>query len=295
MKKNNYIRLIIILLTGTSLSLFFSGCTTVAVASPTKVLYVTQEPGKWHKYGPQMAIFKEIATRAGWEVTYWTGAYKDQVKRLETPDFGKGYDAIVYNFCFAAEQNTNACSNTINQTKKNGVPAMHIHCAMHSFKATYRHGVNRELMKDGVKQTKASHNPKLVQEWEKNHPGEDFPAWGDFTGIASIKHGPRKPIVVTAIKKDHPAVARLGEGYTTKNTELYNNFYILDEVVPLAKGEQKINEDKTDTAVVMWECPQGKSKVIGLSLGHDVDDWKFDEFQNMIIDGINYLAENPSN
>ena len=37
----------------------------LAAADKKKVLYVTHEPGRWHKYTPQMAIFKQIAAKAG--------------------------------------------------------------------------------------------------------------------------------------------------------------------------------------------------------------------------------------
>jgi type 1 glutamine amidotransferase len=41
----------------------------------------------------------------------------------------------------------------------------------------------------------------------------------------------------------------------------------------------------------MWTCPQGKSEVLGLTVGHDVNDWTKGPYQNLIIDGVNYLAE----
>ena len=53
---------------------------------------------------------------------------------------------------------------------------------------------------------------------------------------------------------------------------------------PLIRGEQ--GDAK---AVVMWTCPQA----MGLTVGHGVDDWQTATVQNLIIDGVNYLAENP--
>ena len=71
-----------------------------AEEAPKKILYFTHEPGTYHRYTPQLAIFRELAQRAGWELTVNTGDHEAQIKKLRTPDFGKGYDAIVYNFCF---------------------------------------------------------------------------------------------------------------------------------------------------------------------------------------------------
>ncbi|MFP6854451.1 MAG: hypothetical protein VB980_01605, partial [Opitutales bacterium] len=71
-------------------------------------------------------------------------------------------------------------------------------------------------------------------------------------------------------------------------TELYNNIYVLDGVVPLIEGSQG-----NAKAIVMWLCPQGKSQVMGLTVGHDVGDWATDEFRSLITDGVNYLIANP--
>ena len=41
----------------------------------------------------------------------------------------------------------------------------------------------------------------------------------------------------------------------------------------------------------MWLVPQGKSKVLGLSLGHDMGEWEQPEFQSLIGDGVNFLLK----
>ncbi len=252
-----------------------------------KVLYFTHEPGHWHKYGPQKAIFKDIAKKAGWDVTYSSGDHESQIKKLHTKDYGKGYDAIVYNFCFANDSDLESASNLMAQTREHGVPAMLIHCAMHSWWPTYKSGDAGALGSDYQGGAKAE--PELVEAWNKSHPGETFPAWGDFTGIASVRHGPSQPITLTVIAKDHPITKRFpADGFTSGNSELYNNVYKADGVVPLIAGAQ--GDDKT---VVMWICPQGKSQVIGFTFGHSPEDWNTEPFQNLVIDGVNYLIENP--
>ena len=157
---------------------------------------------------------------------------------------------------------------------------MLIHCSMHSWWGTFKNG------KEAVGVSKAKADPKLVAEWKKNHPKEKFPVWGDFTGVASTKHGPKQPIKVEGIKTDHPALKNFKNYTTSAKTELYNNYYITDDTVPLVKGIQGKAE-----AVIMWEAPRGKGKVIGLSLGHSVDDIKDAGFKALVIDGINYLMK----
>ena len=250
-----------------------------------KILYVTHEPGRWHKYTPQKEIFQKIGEKAKWEVTVKTGSMNDQIAWLRTKDFGKGFDAIVYNFCFAASKDLEACHNLMAQTRENGVPAMLIHCSMHSWWVTYKRG------KDPIPdyKGKAKSSKAEIDKWKKDNPDKPYPVWGDFTGVASTGHGPKKPITFKKLK-EHPSTKRLKDGFTTKNTELYNNFYVNDDVTPLVEGIQGKSK-----AIIMWEVPQGKSKVLGLTVGHDMTDWQFEEFHNLIIDGVNYLSENPKN
>ena len=250
-------------------------------AETKRVLYVTHEPGTYHKYTPQLEIFRGIAKRAGWEVTVHTGEHEPQIKRLRTPDFGKGFDAIVYNFCFAGSRDLEAADNLMAQTREHGVPALLIHCSMHSWWATYKNGTAGSLGPNYKGQAKA--DPALVEQWRVAHPDKPFPAWGDFTGVASTRHGPSAPIKMVK-SGDHPATARFPDDFTTGNTELYNNVYVLDAVAPLIHGTQGNNK-----FIVMWTCPQGKSEVMGLTVGHDVNDWTVESYQNLIIDGVNYL------
>ncbi len=250
-----------------------------------KVLYFTHEPGRWHKYTAQLEIFRQIAKKADWELTVMSGQHEPQITKLRTPDFGKGYDAIVYNFCFAKSRDLEAQANLVAQTREHGVPALLIHCAMHSWWPSYKDGKPGAIGPDY--KGKAKGDPKLVAEWRKKHGKKPFPAWGDFTGVASGRHGPKQPIVLQRVGS-HAATKSFPKEFTTGKTELYNNIYVLDEVVPLIQGKQG-----NAKAIVMWLCPQGKSQVMGLTVGHDMGDWATDEYRGLITDGVNYLMANP--
>jgi hypothetical protein len=257
-------------------------------AASKKVLYFTHEPGRWHKYGPQKEIFTEIAKKAGWDLTVSTGEHKAQMAKLREKDFGKGYDVIVYNFCFAGDKDLEAAHNLMVQTREHGVPAMLIHCSMHSWWATYRNG-KPDLFK-AAPGSKAKTDQKLVDQWKAAHPKDPYPAWGDFTGVASARHGPRKPITMNIVEKNknHPALKGYPNGFKTTGTELYNNIYVIDGVVPLIEGVQG-----NAKAIVMWTCPQGKSQVLGLTLGHGVDDWKAESYHTLVTNSVEYLIANP--
>ena len=257
-----------------------------------KVLYVTHEPGQWHEYTPQLKAFKEqIAPKAGWDITVITGDYDEVIEQLKKRNFAKGFDAIIYNYCFAQSDDLEACANIMRQTRNGGVPAMLIHCSMHSWWGTYKSGEKGAI---GEKYNgKALANPELVAKWKKDNGDKRFPAYGDFTGVASVRHGKKLPITLRKVG-DHPATQDLEDGYATPHTELYNNQYVLKRVVPILKGSQEGEED----AIVMWTCPQGKSQIMGLSLGHGAvgdgpDEWDTPEFQGLVINGVNYLIDHP--
>jgi hypothetical protein len=254
-------------------------------AKAKKVLYVTHEPGRWHKYTPQLAIFRELAKEAGWDLTVSTGDHDGQIASLRKPDFAKDFDVVVYNFCFAKSSDTDAAANLMLQTRENGVPAMLIHCAMHSWWPTYKDGKAGTISPDYKGDAKAKDT--VVAAWRKKHGDKAFPAWGDFTGIASHRHGPHKPITINKVG-EHDATKRFPDGWTTSNTELYNNVYSVDGVKAILEGVQGKAK-----ATVMWTVPQGKSQVLGLSLGHGPE-WAKEEFRNLLVDGVEYLIANPN-
>ena len=265
---------------------------SVSVLGAGKILYVTHEPGQWHKYTPQLKVFKEqIAKKAGWDITIMTGDYDSLIEQLKKRNFAKGYDAIVYNYCLAKSTDLDAAANVMRQTRNGGVPAMLIHCSMHSWWDTYKTG-EKGALGEGYK-GKALATPEIAKKWKAENGDKRFPAYGDFTGVASVRHGKKLPITLHKVG-DHPATKDLKEGYKTPNTELYNNEYVLKRVVPIIMGSQEGEKD----AIVMWACPQGKSQVMGLSLGHGAvgdgpDEWETPEFQNLVINGVNYLIDNP--
>ena len=273
-------------------------CTSVEQSR--KVLYVTHEPGKYHDYTAQRKIFEGIADEAKWELTVHSGDHDSQLKNLADPTLTDGYDAVVYNFCFAHSKDLLTTENIIKQTREKGTPAMVIHCAMHSFWATFKEG-DPNILGDSYKGS-AKPDAQEVKKWQAEYPNKAFPIWGDFTGIASTMHGPKIPMKVTKCC-DHDAIKSFPEeGYTTVNAELYNNYYIVDGVTPLLRGTQKgigykgkgknkrkINVDAEE--IVMWQVPQGKSEVVGLTTGHSTEEWQQPEYQAIIKDAVNYLLD----
>ena len=259
--------------------------TTKKKSDRLKVLYVTHEPGRWHKYTPQREIFEELAKKNNWQVIVKSGSHHDVEEMLATtPDFGKGADVIVYNICMADCAKLEVPFNIIQQTKQ-GTPALLIHCSLHSFWPTYRNGGDH--VHGQPAQVKA--RPELVAEWKESHPNDDFPSWPTFTGIASTAHGPRAPLDTKVLKADHEIFKDFKDYTAADHAELYNNFVKpkeSPETTPLLEGDQNGNK-----AVIMWEHPVGKSKTLSFTLGHDTAEWSQPEFQKLITNSVEYLGK----
>ncbi len=249
------------------------------VLAGTRVLYVSHEPGRWHDYTRQREVFQTIAADAGWDLTVISGDKEAMLAFLRRPDYAAGQDAIVYNFCLADSRDIAAMDNLMRQTREGGVPAVLVHCAMHSWWDTFRKGRPIEGNALGL----ARANRRLLKQWTREHPHRPLPAWGDFTGIASTRHGPQAPIELSVLAT-HPVTADVPAQYQTAHTELYNNHYVTPGVVPLLQGRQG-----GDSAVVGWEASRGKSRIIGLTLGHNSDEWQDPVFVNLLTNSVTYL------
>jgi len=231
--------------------------------TPLKVLLVAG--GCCHDYAAQTKILKAgIEERIKSEVTV---VYNPDTKTSATfeiynkDDWADNYDVVLHDEC-TASVTKKPYVNRILAAHKKGIPAVNIHCAMHS----YRWGNFRQPVE----------------------PGAGNSGWYEMLGIQSFSHGPKAPIDVTYVqsKKEgvlttHPTIAGM-EAWTTLNEELYNNVRMFSGVEVLAMGKQiqhpnekqlKKNPNliaKEANAVVVWTNTYGpnKTKIFNTSLGH---------------------------
>ena len=218
--------------------------------------------GCCHDYEKQKELItKGISERAN---VSWTIAYDPDkgTKHLnpvyENPEWYKGFDVIVHDECESDVKGTDVISSIL-KPHKDGVPAVLLHCAMHSFR------------------------------------GEGYPkttAWFEFTGLHTNGHGPQVPIAVTYTDKEH-AITKGLEDWTTGNEELYNNMTgkLLDTAKELAKGKQTIKQkdgsEKAVETIVTWvNTYNGKTRVFGTTLGHNNATVGDPRYLNLITRGL---------
>ena len=225
-----------------------------AVQKPLRVLVVAG--GCCHDYANQKEILKkgiEARINATVEVAYDpTKTTKPLFELFKNPDWGKNYDVVVHDECAADITDQAYVANIVN-AHKNGLPAVNLHCAMHS----YRWGNFKEPVKAGA----------------------DNASWYEMLGLQSTGHGPQQPIAITFTDKSHPITTGLAD-WTTVNEELYNNVQVLGAKT-LATGLQKVPEKKDKkgkvipaqeaTAIVAWTNEFGpkKTRIFSTTIGHN--------------------------
>jgi len=236
----------------------FSGSLVSAQESakpkPLKALLITG--GCCHDYGKQKDVLKRgIEARAMVEVTQIhtrDSSVKARFDIYDNPDWAKGYDIILHDECTADVVELPYVDNILN-AHKNGVPAVNLHCAMHSYRL----------------------------------PGRDD--WFQFVGIQSSAHGPQEPIDVTFIDRDHPVTKTLGN-WTTIREELYNNIKLFPTAKPLARGRQDVG-NRVDDFVVVWTNEFGKGKVFSTTLGHNTETVSDPRYLDMVTRGLLWACD----
>lgn len=173
----------------------------------------------------------------------------------ENPEWAKGYDVVIHDECTADVKDAAFVENIV-AAHRNGVPAVNLHCAMHS----YRVG-------------------KFNQPVD---PGSADALWFDFIGLQSSGHGPQEPIAITFTDTTHPITKGL-ENWTTIKEELYNNHAVFPTAHPLARGVQGKAE-----AVVAWTNHYGpkKTRVFSTTIGHNNDTVADGRYLDMIARGL---------
>jgi len=191
--------------------------------------------GCCHDYtGQHKVIYEGIQARANVQVDVWWTDDKSvnpPLSLYNDPNWAKGYDIIIHDECAAGNKDLTVLKNILDAHQT--IPAVHLHCAMHSFRA-----------------------------------GND--QWFKHLGIQSNSHGPQEPIKIDFLDKKHPVTAPL-ENWTTIKEELYNNVNVFD-AQPLAMGKQIVKRDgkeHEEVAIVVWTNEKQGARSFSTTLGHN--------------------------
>ncbi|MCB1207519.1 MAG: discoidin domain-containing protein, partial [Verrucomicrobiae bacterium] len=221
---------------------------------PLRVLLVAG--GCCHDYtGQQKVLSAGISARANVRVDVW---WTDD-KSVEPPltiydkdDWAKGYDLVIHDECAAGNKDLAVMKRILDVHRT--IPAVHLHCAMHSF----RNGTDQ---------------------------------WFKHLGIQSASHGPQEPIAIDFVDKEHPVTKPL-ENWTTIKEELYNNVNVFD-AHPLAIGKQIVKRDskeKEEVSIVVWTNEKQGARSFSTTLGHNTETVADDRYLDLVTRGLLWAA-----
>lgn len=231
--------------------------------SPKPIRALLVLGGCCHDYATQKDLLsKGIAERAHVEVVV---AYDpDTTTRhlnpvYESAGWADGFDVVIHDEC-SSDVKDLALIDRILEPHRKGLPAVVLHCGMHSYRS-------------------------------QGYPEKVTP-WFEFTGLQSTGHGPQAPIEIEFVKDANPIIRRL-ENWTTINEELYNNSTgkLLDSATALARGKQVIKnksgkENTSDYAVVWTNNYRDTTRVFATTLGHNNDTVADSRYLDLITRGL---------
>jgi type 1 glutamine amidotransferase len=254
---------------------FFVQAADDKTPAPLRILLVLG--GCCHDYETQQTLLKvgiESRLNATVEIEYnpdkSTGA---TFPIYEKDNWAEGYDVVIHDECSAAVTDPAYVKRILDAHRK-GVPAVNLHCAMHS----YRWGNIQEPVAAGA----------------------DNAGWFEMLGIQSTGHGPQSPIAISYLDPANPVTKGLAN-WTTINEELYNNIQVFPGATPLAKGLQtqmprpKKGEapdpnaqGKEVEAVVAWTNLYGpdKTRIFSTTIGHNNETVADDRYLDLVTRGI---------
>lgn len=222
-------------------------------ADPIKVLVVTG--GCCHDYDYQTKAMQLAAKEQGidieWTIVFEGGkGTRAKIELYEKTNWADGFDVVVHNECFADTDDASYIRK-ITDVHRNGVPAVVIHCAMHTYRSA------------------------KVDDWR------------EFLGVTSRHHEHQSRYAVEVTEKDHPITKGIPEGYKTPMDELY----IVEKVWPNTKVLATSKSEKTgEVQPVFWTNNFGKARVFGTTYGHSNDTFTDPIFLATVVRGIVWAA-----
>lgn len=219
---------------------------------PLQVLLITG--GCCHNYPFQseaMIVAMTQHAKAEWKVVNEGGKGTEAMIPLyDNPNWAKGYDVVVHNECFANTKD-HAYLRKITSVHQAGVPAVVIHCAMHTYRAT------------------------------------DVDDWREFLGVTSRKHDHQSKYPVIQVRPKHPILKGMPRDWVTPMDELY----IIEKLWPNAQAlATSVSEKDGKAHPVIWTNQYGKARVFGTTYGHSDDMFRDPVFLNYVSRGILWAA-----
>ncbi|MEW6306830.1 MAG: ThuA domain-containing protein [Verrucomicrobiota bacterium] len=188
--------------------------------------------GCCHNYEFQSkALMEGVARHATveWKIVHEGGTgTKAMIPLYDDPNWAKGYDVVIHNECFADTKDP-VYIRKITSAHKAGVPAVVIHCAMHSYRAA------------------------------------EIDDWREFLGVTSRRHEHQGRYAVRKVQTQHPILKGFPDNWVTPPDELY----VIEKLWPTARAlAVSLSEVDGKAHPVAWINQYGNARVFGTTYGH---------------------------
>lgn len=220
---------------------------------PLQILLITS--GCCHDYDFQtksmQLAFKRNNVETDWTVVNEGGTGTEaEIDFYSSTDWAKSFDVVIHNECFAKTTNPEYIQR-ITKAHHQGVPAVVIHCAMH----TYR-------------------DAKIDD-------------WREFLGVTSRRHEHQSKYPVKVVAADHPIMSGYPENHVTAMDELY----VIEKLWPAATALATSTSEKDGKSYpVIWTNQYGKARVFGTTYGHSNETFEDDVFLDTLVRGTKWAA-----
>jgi type 1 glutamine amidotransferase len=207
--------------------------------------------GGFHDYPAQKEILpKGITDRVNAAFTIDDAGTKTDVKmaRHGTPGWSRNFDLVIYNICFADVKDNAWSEAIVREHVVNQVPAMVIHCAIHTY----------------------------------NFRG-DSPIWSMFMGVRSQRHQRQMPITVEVVDAKHAVMANFPASWPNPQAELYEILDVYPTATVLAHA---FGEESKKNQPVFWTNRFAGVRVFGTTIGHHNQTMQSKEYLDLIANGV---------
>ena len=189
--------------------------------------------GCCHDYEKQKVILSEgLSQRVSieWDIFHGPNGRDTKLDVYKGKDWIKKYDIVVHNECYGALKDNEWVEALAKAHTENGIPAIVIHCSMHSYRAA------------------------------------STDAWRKLLGVTSRRHEKgKRQLDVQNVAQDHPIMQGFPRMWRTPNGELYVVEKAWDTTKPLATS---FSPETDVDQMCIWINEHEGAKVFGITLGH---------------------------
>jgi type 1 glutamine amidotransferase len=212
--------------------------------------------GCCHDYSGEAKVLMDTISKVlpvDWTVAVQGGRGTiGNISLYDSPNWIAGFDIVVHNECFA-DVTDPAYLRKITSAHRGGIPAMVIHCSMHSYRAA------------------------TVDDWR------------EFLGVTSRRHTQAHNIAVKIVAPDESVMKGMKTDWVTPVDELY----VIEKIWPNTKALATAisPEDQKEYPLVWINQYNGTTRVFGTTIGHGDATWNDPVFQDLLTRGFKWVLK----